>query len=541
MSYLSYSIEKKLKKSVAIEKKTELQVSINNSCSSIFFFDEKQQKISLIIKKLLLNFLVFFSKRLINKKKNIKNLLLFLKFYRYYNTFFFNNKLFFYKKYFSKKNYNIPYLSNFFLRTRQIRLNPCLYRLKDKKIVFYKKNIWNKNKKFRKKNILIFNKKFFKSYTSTRFNRFIVDYLLSFFKFKKMKKLRFFRKKFVNVLHKRFYYLFLFKYFIFSSPKKRFNKNKRRLISFNLKYKTYAKIFVNKKFFVYRRRKKWRRVYFTRKRRRFFFRGLVFSLNSNSFNKIFFNKFKKKASYGTYTICDYLQLFLENLAKKHSKDKNFYLRAIAEGRIGKKHYVNLFYFFKWKPKTFHFHFLSILKKYKNLKKILFTSILFRFFYKKIFWIKKKSSKTFLLHFYNNFFFNKNFMLFNSFFKAKFGFVKSKKLKKRKRLKRRKFTVYVKKIRRRIIKARIKRKVLRLFIILLFFRLMRKHKNPAKVFALKNSLCLSKIKKIRVNLLSSILLGNDPLYFKNSNSLFFFDIINFKKNLKVICLLKKINF
>lgn len=542
MSYIFYSIEKKLKKSVLIKKRTELEKPIDNSCAIIFFFDKKQQKISLIIKKFLLNFLIFFSKRLTNKKKNIKNLLLFLKFYKYYNTFFFNNKFFFYKKYFSKKTYNLPYLSNFFLRTRQVRLNPCLKRLKDKKIAFYKKYIWNKNKKFRKKNILIFNKKFFKIYTSIRFNRFIVDSLLSFFKIKKMKRLRLFRKKFVNLLHKRFYYLFLFKHFIFSLPKKRFNKNRKRIISINFKYKTYAKIFVNKKFFVYRRRKKWRRVYFTRKRRRFFFRGLIFSLNSNSFNKVFFNKFKKKKKfgYGTYVLCDYLQPYLESLAIKHSKDKNFYLKVLVEGR-GKKHYRNLFYFFKWKPKTFNFHFLSILKKYKNLKKMLFTTLFFRFFYKKIFWIKKKSSKNFLLYFYNNFFFNKFFILFNSFLKAKFCFVKSKKWKKRKRLRRRKFTVYIKKIKRRIIKAKIKRKILRLFIILLFFRLMRKHKNSTKVFILKNSLYLSKIKKIRVNLLSSILLGNDPLYFKNNTPLCFFDTINLKKNLKVISLLKKGNF
>lgn len=145
MTYILYNIEKKLKKSVFNEKNYSACLSKIDVChvalDNSLIYLKKEKKISLIVKRMFLKFLIFFSKQLRNKKKNIKNLLLFFKFYKYFNTFFFNNKLFFYKKYFSKKNYNLFYLKNFFLNTKQIRLKLCLHRLKAKRISFYKKYI----------------------------------------------------------------------------------------------------------------------------------------------------------------------------------------------------------------------------------------------------------------------------------------------------------------------------------------------------------------------------------------------------------------
>jgi len=141
MSFILQNIEKKLCGSL-VNKKYEIVTfsDIDNICN------KKQScshnfKVSIIFKKLLLNFIFFFSKNLRNKKRNIKNLLIFLNFYNYYNTFFFNNKLFFYKKYFLKNNYNLFYLSKFFLNTKQVRLKPSLHRLKVKRITFFKKHI----------------------------------------------------------------------------------------------------------------------------------------------------------------------------------------------------------------------------------------------------------------------------------------------------------------------------------------------------------------------------------------------------------------
>lgn len=142
MTFFLYNIENKLKKSIVNEQTQSFLKKNNfNQDYQLSFINKKDKGVNFIVKKLLFNFLIFFSKNLRSKKKNIKHLLVFIKFYRYYNTFFFNNRILFYKKYFSKKNYNLFYLRNFFLSTKQVRLKPCLHRLKAKKISFYKKYI----------------------------------------------------------------------------------------------------------------------------------------------------------------------------------------------------------------------------------------------------------------------------------------------------------------------------------------------------------------------------------------------------------------
>jgi hypothetical protein len=140
MSFIIHNIEKKLHKSVAINRFILNRYEDKNKFE-VIFKNFNNDKISIVLKTLLLNFIYFFSKNLRNKKKNIKNLLLFLNFYKYYNTFFFNNKILFYKKYFSKNNYNTLYLNKFFLNAKQVRLKPSLHRLKAKRIAFFKKYI----------------------------------------------------------------------------------------------------------------------------------------------------------------------------------------------------------------------------------------------------------------------------------------------------------------------------------------------------------------------------------------------------------------
>lgn len=535
MSFINYNLENKLHKSVVIYKPVSDLHNTNKYNFQVVLKDFNNEKISIVLKRLLFNFIYFFSKNLRNKKKNVKNLLLFLNFYSYYNTFFFNNKIFFYKKYFSKNNFNTFYLKNLFLNKKQIRLQPALHRLKAKRITFFKNHIWNKNRKFRKKNILIFNKKFFKRYNLTRFNDFVVDSLLHYSGVKKIKFLRVLKKKFSSLLNRKYYYLFLYKRYIFSRPKKRFKKKK--IISYNFRYKTYAKIFVNRKFFAYRRRKKWRQVYYVRKRKFISNRLLFLGFDTKCMNAFIFRKFKeKKKNYSLYFFSDYLITYSAKLAKKYASDKNFTENFFLRKNF-RKRYRNILYYFRWKPKLLNFHFFNFFKKDKNLKKNIFSAVFFKFFQRKIFWKKRKFLRAFFLLYYNNFFLNKFFLFFNFFFRPKFSFVKINKWRKRKRIKRRRFMKYIKRLRRRIIKKRIKRKFVRFFLILLFFRLMKKHKNVHKILLLKNSFFLSKIKSIKLNLLTSLLLGTDSFYFKNNNFLEY-SVVNFKENLKIISLLQK---
>jgi hypothetical protein len=139
MSFILQNIEKRLKRSVInrVDYNVEIVSDINEKKQNISLKDN----ISFVVKKLLFNFLIFFSKKLVKKKKNAQNFLLFLKFYNYYNYFFFNNKIKFFKKYFLKKNGNIFYFNKLFLSTKQVRLKPCLHRLKDRRLAFYKKHI----------------------------------------------------------------------------------------------------------------------------------------------------------------------------------------------------------------------------------------------------------------------------------------------------------------------------------------------------------------------------------------------------------------
>jgi len=139
MSFILQNIEKKLRNSVINKPISFIGINIDSDAKKQIYF--KNHSISVIVKKLFFNFLIFFSRSLRRKKKNAKNLILFLKFYNYYNTFFFNNKAIFYKKYFLKKNANLFYFNKFFLSTKQVRLKPCLHRLKDRKVAFYKKYI----------------------------------------------------------------------------------------------------------------------------------------------------------------------------------------------------------------------------------------------------------------------------------------------------------------------------------------------------------------------------------------------------------------
>jgi hypothetical protein len=355
-----------------------------------------------------------------------------------------------------------------------------------------------------------------------------VDSLLSFFRVKKVKKLRFFRKKLFGLLHKRYYYLFLHKHYIFNLYKKRRNKQQKKIISYNFKYRTYSKIFVNKKFFANRRRKRWRQVYFIRKRRRTFLRTLLYGFDNKIFNKILLKT--NKNAYSFLVLKDYLEEYSAKLANKHIKDKNFFEKFFSKRRLFRR-FKNIVYFYKWKKKEFFFCFSSFFKKNKNIKKIIFSLIWTRLFYKKNFWRRKKNSKKFLLFYYNNFFFNKTFIFFNSILKANFCFVKSKNWKK---IKNKKHTIYIKKIRRRLMLIKIKRKFIRFFLFLLFFKIMKKHKKPSKNFIFKNAFFLSAFKKAKLGLVSSVLLGKDPFYFKNHSLYSGFEYS--KENLKIISIL-----
>jgi len=91
--------------------------------------------------KILFKFFFFFSKNLFNIKSKKKNLLIFIKIFNYLNFFFFDNKNFFFKNYFFKKSKELLQLSNFFFNIKFVNLKKSLLRLKDKKKIFYKKNI----------------------------------------------------------------------------------------------------------------------------------------------------------------------------------------------------------------------------------------------------------------------------------------------------------------------------------------------------------------------------------------------------------------
>jgi len=67
--------------------------------------------------------------------------------------------------------------------------------------------------------------------------------------------------------------------------------------------------------------------------------------------------------------------------------------------------------------------------------------------------------------------------------------------------------------------------------------MKKHKNAVKIILLKNSYLLSRLKAIKLNLLSSLLLGTNSFYFKN-NHFIEHNVVNFKQNLKIVSLLSK---
>jgi hypothetical protein len=539
MSFILQNIEKRLKRSVInrVDYNVEIVSDINEKKQNISLKDN----ISFVVKKLLFNFLIFFSKKLVKKKKNAQNFLLFLKFYNYYNYFFFNNKIKFFKKYFLKKNGNIFYFNKLFLSTKQVRLKPCLHRLKDRRLAFYKKHIWSKNKRFRKKNILIFNKLFFRRYSSARFEQFTVDSFLFFLGLNKHKNAKIFSKRFLRLFHKNYYYLFLHKHYIISKPRKKFFTKK--MISFNHKHRTYAKIFVNRKFFAHRRRRSWRRVYYSRRTKMIWKRCVFLSFNGICYDKLYFKKYKKNKRYVFKILKQYLTDYAIKLSIKHSYNKNFYKEFFYK-RNFKRRLRNIMYFFKWKPKKYNFSFFAFLIRNKNIKKIIFSAIWFKFFYKKIFWRKKKISKLFLLFYYNNFFLNKVFLLFNSFLKiGNLGFSKQGRKKFQRRqgwaiYKRRRYTVFIKKIRRRVLKKKYRRKFLRFFIILLFFKLMKKHKRSQKFFLFRNSFFLNTLKKMKLSLLSSVLLGREPLYYKNNTSLNLDIFFSHKKNLKNILLLNK---
>jgi hypothetical protein len=82
--------------------------------------------------------------------------------------------------------------------------------------------------------------------------------------------------------------------------------------------------------------------------------------------------------------------------------------------------------------------------------------------------------------------------------------------------------------------KIKRKFIRFFLLLLFFKIMKKHKKPSKNFIFKNAFFLSAFKKAKLGLVSSVLLGKDPFYFKNHSLYSGFEYS--KENLKIISIL-----
>lgn len=519
MLFLKENIEKKLRNSILNENLSipKYGFSENNLfLKKIVIFENRfLNSVKEIKKKILFNFIFFISKVLVNKKRKRSNFLLFLNFYEYINTFFFNNKILFYKKYFLKHNFNSFYLEKFVLNRRIINYTNSLLRLRTKKKEFYKKNIWTKNRRFRKKNLLIFNKKFFKVYTSNRFNSFIVDSLLPFFKLKKAISFRFVKKAMFNILHKKYYYLFLHKKHIFSIPRK---KNKRALFTTVFFYRTYSKCYVKRKFYKKWRRKFWRQAYHSRRRRRFF-RLLLLQFHFNAFDKMVLSykkkikkrrrrkiKFKLK-KYNKLVLFTYLKNYCNFLSLRYYKDKSFRSR-FSNRRIKFKRFKNIFYFVKFKKKFFFYKTFNVLQKKKSIKKIILSLILFKFFFRKIVWRKRKYLKSFYVFYYTRFLFNKVFSLFNSNLKANFFFYNYKRIRAALNYKKRRFTYYNKKLRKRLTKKSLKGFIIKFFLLLALLKITKKHKNIERIFVLRNAFFLKNFKRLNLGLTFSLFSKNN---------------------------------
>lgn len=537
MQYILKNVENKLKKSVFKSKVYDSNEFYNEKKNIDIIINIKKKASLHVLQGILFNFLFFISKFLINRLNTKKNFLVFVKLYQYLNFFFFNNKLLFFKKYYVKKAKDLFYPNKFFLSSKVLNSRQSLIRLKEKKIAFYKKNIWIKKKKFRKKNILIFNKKFFKAYYTTRFNSFIVNSMFRFFKPRKKRYARAIKKTLYGMFHVNFYYLFSLKRYTFNKRRKRIFK---KALFFDFKNKTYGKAILGRKFFAKRRWRIWRQVYFIRRERTYFFRILSCGFNFNAFDH-FFKQLSRKNnnSFENEEILkDYFFNFSTKLAKKYPKDKNF-IRRFFSRRTYSKRLRNMMYFYKWKPKFLDFHSFNLFNYKKNKKSIFFSLIWFKFFLNKIFWRTKKLQKNYILFFYKYFLNNKIQVPFNSLVKINVFFSNHKRIRRLyHRLRRRKFFYYCKKRRRRILKRKFLKKIIRIFLLLFLLKFTKKNKNSEKLQILKNAFFFKKLKKMNSTFLFSILFGLHPTYYNG----FAFASSNYAtkhdKDLRIISLLKR---
>lgn len=142
MQYFLKNIENKLKISIHNDKS---YINVENSIN-IFHNDNvnylnKNSFTFFITCNLLFKFLFFSSKKLVNTFSRKKNFLLFIKLFNYLNFYFFKNKIYSFKNFFFKKNLNFLYLNRFFFNLKYINPRKGLIRLKEKRTLFFKKNI----------------------------------------------------------------------------------------------------------------------------------------------------------------------------------------------------------------------------------------------------------------------------------------------------------------------------------------------------------------------------------------------------------------
>jgi hypothetical protein len=536
MQYFLNNLNNKLKKAV-IKDKVYHSVNIKDKPLEVTNALNKLsiEKFPLFITQdILLKFLFLFSENLLSGINKKTNLLVFIKLYNYLNSFFLNDKSHFFKKFFLKNiKQNVHYLNNFFFNKKYFDYKQSLVRLKEKRISFYKKNIWTKKKKFRKKNILIFNLLFFKRYHTKRFNSFITDSLLVPFKSRKHKYFRSIKKSLDGIFYRRYRYIFSQKRYVFNTRKKRY----RKYFLLKLRYKKRSIISYKKKFYVKHKWIDWRKVYSTRSWKNCDSRILFCSLNSNAFNFFAKNIWKRNPLKNLIILKDYYFTYAYKLAKKYHKDKNF-LKRFFSRRTFIRRVKNLMYYYKWKPKYFNFCSFNYFKNNKKVKNTLFSLIWQKLFFRKIFWKNKKLQKSFIVFFFKYFFYNKCTFFFNSFIKNNIFFSNRRRAKRLFKLRKRRFTIYNKKRRRRFLKKKHKIRILHFFVILLFFKFMKKNKNAEKIFIFKNAFIYNNLKKINTHILYSIFFGNKQFYFYNNKSFTDANIYLMKnKDSKIISLLK----
>lgn len=561
------------------------------------FFDSSSLKNFYIFffNKLISFFLSKILKNILNRKNKKKIFFYFLSFYKYLNFFFFKQNNFSSKKFFIKKKIFYLKSKNFPLFNKITRFKRSIPILKKKKIDFLRKYIKKKKIFFKKNKQLIFNKKFLKAFSKNQVeNELIHSFmdLLGVNKLLKKVKKRFFifshfenlaRKKFASVFHRRYHYLFHYKRFAITykvrKKVKNYHKKKKRILfNFYRKWRRnsldFYTFFLRKgKHFYVKKHRRSRRVWkvcypFSREEPEtiFFAKFLKFNLDlikKNSFksrkikikknkkNFIFFRKKKSRRkliklskSFRVNVLSEYLINFCEKLRKRRLDKKNFVNIFFAYNNSYRRN-KNISYFLNFKKKFFFIQNLKKFNRIKNFKRLSFSFHFYTFFLKKISWKKRKFNKKFLIFFFSQVLFKRIpiFFKLKSFF-IKFAFIKKKRLVKRFKIrlrgrKRRKYFILLweKRKKKKILKFWFLRKILRLFIVLLFLRFLKKNINLKKILLFKNANIMNTLKLFNFRFISYIFSNFSIFYFKKNRDLND-SLVSKKINNKIFYLLKK---